>query len=109
MKQRINKNFGKYEYKKVDYIFSYNLFKAHNEIIVGNEGHILTDSVAKKLDGKIIRIRTMETKVGFCGGYLIAPQWAYPIKFDAERRYREFHERQRWSRGQHSGRVVIIG
>lgn len=105
MKQYENKNFKKYEYKKVDYVFSYSLFKAH-PMVVGNKGHELTDEEAKKLDGKIVRIRTMETKVGFCGGYLIAPQWAYPVKYDPEKRYKEFHERQRWNR-QHSGRIVI--
>ena len=108
MKQIENKNFKKFGAKKVDYIFSYNLYKLFPEASVqGSEK--MTDDMAKQLDGFRVKLAVNTAVSAFIKGTMVPPQWCYPVKYSYERRCEEFIKRQRWNRCSHSGRRVIIG
>lgn len=83
MRQIKNKDFKKFKLGKMDYKFSYNLYKKFPR-----EHKSLTDEVAKDLDGIVVRITRRNTLKGSLpGGYLVPPEWCYPIKYSSENRY----------------------
>ena len=107
MKQTTNTSFKKFSPKKVQYIFSYHLYKSHLESSVpGSEK--MTDEKARQLDGMPVKLAKSTVTSAFIKGVMVPPQWCYPARYDASKRYEEFLRRQRFSRRQStSGRRVI--
>lgn len=107
MKQTTNTSFKKFSPKKVQYIFSYHLYKAHPEAhVTGSEK--MSEELAKQLDGMSVKLAVGFAPSAFIKGVMVPPQWCYPAKYTESRRYEEFLRRQRWSRQEStSGRRVI--
>lgn len=107
MKQTTNTSFKKFIPKKVVYVFSYHLYKSHLESSVpGSEK--MSEELARRLDGMSVKLAKSTVPSAFIKGVMVPPQWCYPAKYDASRRYEEFLRRQRWSRQEStSGRRVI--
>ena len=107
MKQTTNTSFKKFSPKKVQYIFSYHLYKQHQEASVPGS-YKMTEELAKQLDGMSVKLAVGSAPSAFIKGVMVPPQWCYPAKYDASRRYEEFLRRQRFSRRPStSGRQVI--
>lgn len=107
MKQTTNTSFKKFNPKKVQYIFSYHLYKQHQETSVPGS-YKMTEELAKQLDGMSVKLAKSTVPSAFIKGVMVPPQWCYPVKYSYERRCEEYVRRQRFSRSAHSGRQVII-
>lgn len=107
MKQITNTSFKKFVPKKVVYVFSYHLYKQHEEVSVpGSEK--MTESKARELDGMSVKLAKSAVPSAFVKGVMVPPQWCYPAKYTESRRCEEFLRRQRYSRHEStSGRRVI--
>ena len=108
MKQTTTTSFKKFKSGKVQYIFSYHLYKQHQEASVPGS-YKMTDEMARRLDGMSVKLAKSTVPSAFIKGVMVPPQWCYPAKYDASRRYEEFLRRQRFSRRPStSGRQVIV-
>lgn len=108
MKQRVNNDFKRFEFGKVMYVFSYNLYVSHPEVSVPGSKK-LDNEKAKQLDGYIVKLASNKAVSAFMKGVMVAPQWCYPAPYSYEKRAEQFNRNQRWNRASHSGRRVIIG
>lgn len=107
MKQTTNTSFKKFSPKKVQYIFSYHLYKQHQEASVSGS-YKMTEELAKQLDGMSVKLAKSTVPSAFIKGVMVPPQWCYPAKYSYERRCEEYARRQRFSRRPStSGRQVI--
>ena len=107
MKQTTNTSFTKFVPKKVVYVFSYHLYKQHQEVSVpGSEK--MSEELARRLDGMSVKLAKSTVQSAFIKGVMVPPQWCYPVKYSYERRCEEYARQQRWCRTSHSGRQVII-
>lgn len=107
MKQTTNTSFKKFSPKKVQYIFSYHLYKAHPEAhVTGSEK--MSEELAKRLDGMSVKLAKSTVPSAFIKGVMVPPQWCYPAKYSYASRCEQFVKQQRWSRQEStSGRRVI--
>ncbi len=107
MKQTITTSFKKFVPKKVVYVFSYHLYKQHQEVSVPGS-YKMTEELAKELDGMSVKLAVSAAPSAFIKGVMVPPQWCYPAKYTYERRCEEYARRQRFSRRPlTSGRRVI--
>lgn len=107
MKQTVTKSFKKFIPKKVVYVFSYHLYKQHQEVSVPGS-YKMTEELAKRLDGMSVKLAKSTVPSAFIKGVMVPPQWCYPAKYSYASRCEQFVRQQRWSRQEStSGRRVI--